>query len=246
MTSPHGTPPTLFFAGTDTDVGKTYVACLVTKVIAERGRVVGVYKPVASGCREVDGVRIADDAVALAGAAGCPDAMDVVCPQRFLAPLAPPAAAAAEGRGVDSDLLFRGADAWAGNCDALIIEGAGGLFSPLADGVLNIDLALKFDGCKLIIVAANRLGAIHQTLATIAAARHRGLNPDGVILCDPTGQTDGSIDGNADQIARYTDVPILAVVPYQSLDADCVDAGSFDDVLGGLAFTNFIDALFMQ
>ena len=98
----------LFVTGTDTAVGKTYVtahswlACWRPK-----GHKVGVYKPVASGCRR-DGDRlISDDAVALWEAAGRPGDLEHVCPQRFEAPLAPHLAAQAEGRQLDTDLLER-------------------------------------------------------------------------------------------------------------------------------------------
>lgn len=226
-------PPTLFFAGTDTDVGKTYVAALVAASLYRGGHRVGVYKPAASGCRDESGVRIADDAVALWNAAGQPRTIDDVCPQKFLAALAPTSAAAAEGTIVDAELLRRGADVWMLESDVVIVEGAGGMFSPLADGVLNIDLIKKFVTPSVFIVAADRLGAIHQTLATIHASRSQGVDPVGVILCDPTGNADASTQTNAQQIAAYTDVPIIERIDH------------FADSLSPAA-TKFIDALFMQ
>lgn len=240
LSSQHPTPPTLFFAGTDTDVGKTFVACAVASAFHRSGKRVRVYKPVASGCRDENGTRVADDATALWQAAGCLDPIEQVCPQKFLAPLAPPAAAQAEGACVDAALLHRGADAFGGRCDLLIVEGAGGLFSPLAEGLLNIDLVKQFDGAKLVIVAANRLGAIHQTLATIEAARHRGLNPAALILNDTTGTADSSSQTNGSQIMQFTNVPILAELPYRHFESAGVS--SSDDFLSA----KFIDALFMQ
>jgi len=210
----HPTPPRLFFAGTDTDIGKTYVAALAARLLSQSCRV-GVYKPVASGCQIEGDQRIADDAVKLWEAAGRPRKLDDVCPQRFIAPLAPPEAAAKEGRTVDSTRFQRDADDWSEHCDRLIVEGAGGLFSPLADGVLNIDVAIALQA-KLIIVAANRLGVIHQTLVTCEAAIHRGLDPAGIILSDPLGQPDESVAGNQAQIERYTRIPILGVVSHQA------------------------------
>lgn len=210
----HRTLTTLFFAGTDTDVGKTYTASLVARHLKQAGRRVGVYKPVASGCREVDASLVADDAVALWEAAGCPRSLDEVCPQRFIEPLAPPEAAAAEGKMVDAGLLRRGAVCWEEDCDLLIVEGAGGLLSPLADGVLNIDLVKQFETATLLIVAANRLGAIHQTLATCAAAVHHGVKPGGILLCDSMGGAEKSTQSNAVQIARYCEVPVLGSIPF--------------------------------
>lgn len=229
----HPMPPTLFFAGTDTDVGKTYVAALVAASLYRAGHRVGVYKPAASGCRDEAGVRIADDAVALWNAAGKPRTIDDVCPQKFLAPLAPPPAAVAEGTIVDAELLRHGADVWMLDSDVVIVEGAGGMFSPLSDGVLNIDLIKQFARPRVIIVAADRLGVIHQTLATIHASRFQGVEPVGVILCDPVGNADRSTQTNAQQIAAYTDVPVIERVDHL---ADSLSSSA----------TKFIDALFMQ
>lgn len=204
----------LFFAGTDTEVGKTYVAALVARFLVRNGKRVGVYKPVASGCRLENGERIAEDAVELWRAAGKPQSLDDVCPQRFLAPLAPPEAASAEGSSVDPALLVSGIDVWKSGYDVVIVEGAGGLFSPLADDVLNIDLALNLSA-DVVLVAANRLGVIHQTLSTCEAAASRGVEIKGIILCDVVGIPELSQSSNAEQIRRYCKVPILASVSYR-------------------------------
>lgn len=216
---PHPTPTKLFFAGTDTDVGKTYAASLVAQMLRNEGKNVGVYKPVESGCREVDGKRIAEDAISLWEAAGRPRSLAEVCPQQFLAPLAPPEAASAEGKRVDEDLLLSGILPWEADADVLIIEGVGGLFSPVADGILNVDLARQLEA-MLIIVSANRLGAIHQSLATCAAASHHGVEPSGIILCDSTGASELSAASNARQIARFSQVPILASIPFGGNEDD--------------------------
>tara|TARA_R110002049_G_scaffold27321_2_gene93976 strand:+ start:35557 stop:36252 length:696 start_codon:yes stop_codon:yes gene_type:complete len=216
----------LFFAGTDTDVGKTFTASLIAQWFHQHGPgPVGVYKPVASGCRRDGSQLVADDAVKLWQAAGCPRTLHEVCPQRFKAPLAPTQAARLEGKSVDLGLLRSGAQCWESESEPLIIEGAGGLMSPLADGVLNIDLAKQFDGIKLIVVAANRLGVIHQTLATCAAAKLAGLPPAGVILCQVEREADQSTERNADEIRRYTDVPLLGSVGYGAVSDDVAFAG---------------------
>ncbi|MCG8649736.1 MAG: dethiobiotin synthase [Pirellulales bacterium] len=210
----HRTCETLFFAGTDTEVGKTYVASLVAAALRQRGHQVGVYKPVASGCRDQVGSRVADDAVSLWQAAGRPRQLDDVCPQKFIAPLAPPAAAQMEGVQVDASLLRRGADIWEQCSDVLVVEGAGGLFSPLAEGLLNIDLVRQFNAAKLVIVTADRLGVIHQTLAVCEAARHRGIEPHAIILSSLSETTELSSATNQQQISTYTSVPVLGRVAF--------------------------------
>src|SRR5262245_13092470 len=75
----------LFVVGTDTGVGKTYVAARIVAALAEEGLRVGVYKPAASSCRRIGRALVSDDAVALWRAAGEPGTLKAVCPQRFAA-----------------------------------------------------------------------------------------------------------------------------------------------------------------
>ena len=125
--------PGLFITGTDTGVGKTYVAGLIARSLAASGRRVGVYKPAASGCLRQDGTLVSDDAVALWNAAGRPGELERVCPQRFAAPLAPHLAARAEGKALDAALLRQGLEYWRERSEIVLVEGAGGLMSPLGE-----------------------------------------------------------------------------------------------------------------
>ena len=203
----------LFFTGTDTDVGKTHVASLAAAELRHSGSCVAVYKPVASGCHEVDGKRISGDGLALWEASGRRDDPDAVCPQRFLASLAPPQAAAAEGTRVDEEQLLRGFDRVAAGAEFVLVEGAGGLLSPLSDDWLNSDLAARIGG-QLVIVAANRLGAIHQVLSTVLSAKALGLPVLGIVLSHTTPIADPATDSNAEAIRRWTGTPLLADIPF--------------------------------
>lgn len=213
----------LFITGTGTEVGKTYVAALIAKQLVAEGVRVGVYKPVASGCHRREGELVSDDAVALWEAAGRPLTLDAVCPQRFEAPLAPHLAARAEGKRVDGEWLRSGLDIWRDTCDVVLVEGAGGLCSPLADDAtedtddtLNADLVMEF-GFPLVIVAANRLGAINETLLSVmAACRLANINRDqktaGVVLNDASARGDSSRASNASEISKRMGPPLLGCV----------------------------------
>ena len=173
----------LFVTGTDTDVGKTAVAVALVRGLMRdglrSGLRVGVYKPVASGVPP--GGAAGSDVARLWEAAGRPLSMEAVCPQMFSAMISPPRSARAEGRRVDDALLRSGFDAWRDVSDIVIVEGAGGLFSPLGDATLNIDLARDLD-LPLVVVDAARLGAIGRTLAVVRAARAEGLRVAAVVL----------------------------------------------------------------
>jgi dethiobiotin synthetase len=209
-------PPGLFITGTSTEVGKTHVAAMIARALVATGRRVGVYKPVASGCREEHGERIADDAVLLWEAAGRPGELDRVCPQRFLAPLAPSRAAALEDRRVDAALLRSGLDYWRATSDMILVEGAGGLMSPLSDDDYNLDLAAAFD-FPLVVVAANELGVINATLQTLITARAKapGLPIAGVVLNQTARrERDASLATNTEELAARCEAPLLATVAY--------------------------------
>ena len=215
-------PRGLFFTGTDTGVGKTYVAALVARTLAAQGRRVGVYKPAASGCRGEGDTLVSDDAVALWNAAGRPGELDRVCPQRFLAPLAPHLAARAEGARLDAELLRQGIDYWRDRSDVILVEGAGGLMSPLGEDEYVADLTYDF-GFPLVIVARNALGTINQTLQTLitAAAFRDGLPVAGIVLNSPSPPSgDPSTATNRQELQARAGAPILAEVAYQ---AECFD-----------------------
>ena len=156
----------LFITGTSTEVGKTYVTALIAKTLLEQGRTVGVYKPVASGCDEQNGQLASEDATQLWEAAGKPGELEFVAPQRFIAPLAPHRAAAQEGREIDEALLVDGLKYWQERSEIVLVEGAGGLMSPMSTNLYCADLAasLKF---PLVVVAANVLGVINLSLIHI-------------------------------------------------------------------------------
>jgi dethiobiotin synthetase len=206
----------LFITGTGTGVGKTYVAALVAKSLHSVGKRVGVYKPVASGCELRDGKLQSPDAVALWEAAGRPGTHDRVCPQTFAAPLAPHLAARAEGRRVDEVLLRTGLEFWCESCDIVLVEGAGGLMSPVSDDDYNADLADEF-GYPLVVVAANALGTINATLQTLIVADtfRDGLEIAGIVLNTPRlAASDPSVDSNADELVRRSAPPLLAEVKH--------------------------------
>lgn len=210
----------LFVAGTDTAVGKTYVAAIIARRLHAEGHRVGVYKPAASGCRREGGEVVSDDALELWHAAGQPGDLEAVCPQRFLAPLMPHLAAQAEERRVNAVELRRGLDAWKGCSEVMVVEGAGGLLSPLSEQDYVIDLAREF-GFPLVLVAANRIGVVNQVLSALfVAEQYRGGLPvAGVVLnCLDRAEDDPSVESNLSEIARRARVPVLGEVAYQAGD----------------------------
>ncbi|HEY1598798.1 MAG TPA: dethiobiotin synthase [Pirellulales bacterium] len=216
----------LFITGTDTGVGKTYVTALIARALKSSGHRVGVYKPVASGCEPSDDSLVSDDAFTLWQAAGKPGSLEEVCPQRFRAPLAPHLAARAEDRSVDAALLRSGLDVWLASSDIVLVEGVGGLMSPVSDDDYVADLACEF-GFPLLVISRDALGTIHQTLTTLitAATIEAGLNVAGIILNElPSSAGDPSIARNRAELEARAVAPVLAKVgPHAEEFAEQVD-----------------------
>ncbi|MEE8450476.1 MAG: dethiobiotin synthase [Thermoguttaceae bacterium] len=212
--------PGLFVTGTDTEVGKTYVAALIARSLAASGYRVGVYKPAASGCWLEAGVLVSDDAVTLWEAARRPGDLQHVCPQCFAAPLAPHLAAREEGRRVDEALLRDGLKYWQDRSDIVLVEGVGGLMSPMGDDEYVADLAHDL-AMPLIVVSRNVLGTINQTLQTLITASvfRDGLTVAGVVLNEfDVSEEDISRKTNRAELAARCIPPLLTEVAPDAKD----------------------------
>ena len=227
--TPHRATPSrsrcagLFVVGTDPAVGKTFVAARIAAALQREGLRVGVYKPAASGCRREGQTLISDDALALWEAAGQPANLDAVCPQRFAAPLAPHLAAKEERKEIDSQLLRQGIEFWRRRSDIVVVEGAGGLMSPIGERDYVADLAEEF-GYPLVVVVPNRIGAINGTLLTLiaAAARPKPLPIAGIVLNDvlPPNNGDPAVRSNRLELEARCVPPVLAQLGHHATDFD--------------------------
>lgn len=199
----------VFITGTDTGVGKTWIGTALAHVLSQRGLRVRVRKPVESGClADSDGLR-PQDAIALHEASGSHEPLERVCPYRLEAPLSPERAAALEGLPLSLERLVNGCKAGVAKDDFLLVEGAGGFCSPLTADGLNADLALAL-GLPVLLVTADRLGAIHQVLVTAEAIQRRGLTLAGVVLNQVAPASDTRMDNAAD-LARWLGQEVVAV-----------------------------------
>jgi len=198
----------LFVTGTDTGVGKTFVACALATALRQRGRRVAVMKPVETGVE--DGPA---DALALRAAAADPAPLDDICPYRLRAPLAPAVAARLEGVTIDVARLVALVARRRQEADMLLVEGAGGLLVPLDERTTWAELAVR-TGLPLLIVGANRLGTVNHCALTARVAAAAGLAVHGFVLSQPAAETDASAATNAETIATLTGLRCLRVLPH--------------------------------
>ena len=192
--------------GTDTGVGKTVIAVALLSMLRRRGLRVAAMKPVETGV--LPGAQT--DAARLLAAAGAEDRLDDVGPLAYAEALAPLVAAGRAGRPVHVDTLDVVLGRLAAKRDAIVVEGAGGLLVPLTEEVSYATLFARWR-LGLVIVAANRLGAINHVLLTVQAARAAELQVRGVVVNDGAGTVaDLATATNAAALARLLPgVPVL-------------------------------------
>ncbi|MGH6965848.1 MAG: dethiobiotin synthase [Phenylobacterium sp.] len=179
----------VFIAGAHTDVGKTFVACGLLRAAREAGLSVEALKPVASGFDPGDWND--SDPGRLLQALGRPlseTELDAMTPWRFTAPLAPPMAARLEGRslGLPEIAEFCQARAAESRAGLLVVEGVGGVMSPIAEQVTALQLmsALHY---PVVLVGGSYLGAISHTLTALEVLRSRGLTIVGLVISQSRG-----------------------------------------------------------
>jgi dethiobiotin synthetase len=197
-----------FVTGTDTGVGKTRVGCGLAAALRTRGVDVGVLKPVETGVGE-DGPA---DAIALRAAAGSSDPLEDVCPQRFALPAAPTVAAAAEDRRVDLGAVLAAFGRIAARHDFVLVEGAGGLLVPAAEGASMADVASQL-ALPLLVVARGALGTINHTLLTLEAAAARRLDVLGVVISHADGELSPADSANLVALRTALGPRLLGEVP---------------------------------
>jgi len=203
----------IFVTGTDTNVGKTWIAAGLTAALRQRGLKAGYFKPVQSGCPAEGGRLIPTDARLARELAALPESLDLLTPIALRLPLAPGVAAAREGVKVDLERVAASFRELAERYNFLVVEGAGGLYVPLVDTkFLVLDLA-RWLQLPLLVVARAGLGTINHTALTVLAARHAGLVVAGVILNRGSATPGLAEQTNPAVIEALTGVSILGKVP---------------------------------
>jgi dethiobiotin synthetase len=201
----------IFITGTDTGVGKSIASAAIALLLQRQGRSVGVMKPVTSGCLELDGRLVSQDAELLGFAAGITLTPDCT-PYLFRAPVAPSIAASQEGARIDFGVIRDAYLRLAAQYDYLIVEGAGGLMVPLAGGLLMSDLAAHL-GLPVAVVARPGLGTVNHTLLTTFSARNLGLEVKGVIINQYPEFPDQAAEYAPHLIASLCGAQLLGVFP---------------------------------
>ena len=204
-----------FITGSDTDVGKTYIGCELIRQLRTMKQSVEVRKPAESGCViDGSGNLIPADANRLWQANNHEQDIERIAPFRFKAALAPHRAARLEGKRLELGDLIKACER--DNDDHLLfVEGAGGFYSPLAEGALNADLASALQ-LPVVVVVNDRIGAVNQALMTIQSVESRHLKVAAVIMNQVEPDHEADMD-NASDLREHCDYAVFECTHGQSL-----------------------------
>ena len=161
-----------FITGTDTGVGKTYVACkLIQQYVALGYKVIGM-KPVAAGCDWVDGEWINDDVLKLEAVSNVKAPRALINPYSFKEAIAPHLAAEIAGVEMKLDVLMNAFNELSKLADIVIVEGAGGFLVPINQHETFADLVILLN-IPVVLVVGIKLGCINHALLTVEAIKAR-------------------------------------------------------------------------
>ena len=193
----------VFVTGSNTGVGKTTVAIEIVRHISKT-RDVKVRKPVETNCEIREQVFIPKDAIALSAACQLQEPLNKVCPYCFEAEASAEIASADSGEKLTLKELVL---ACKSDVDKsfVLVEGAGGLYSPIAEAALNVDLAIELQ-LPLLIVVLDELGAISQALLTLEAARKNKLT----VACVVLNVVRRNNLSNKEALTAYTKTPVIS------------------------------------
>ena len=189
--------------GSNTGVGKTTVAIEIVRFLSQK-QDLKVRKPVETGCSDGDTANGPKDAILLSEACTQKEPLSLVCPYRFELEASAESASNKAGEGLSlEDLIKACLENTKGSF--VLVEGAGGLYSPIAKMALNSDLAAALR-LPLVIVIEDELGAISQALLTINAAEKSNID----VLCIVLNQISKNSLSNREAICAYTKTPVIS------------------------------------
>ena len=209
----------IFVTGTDTGVGKTFVAAAILKASRDRAVDAVPMKPVQTGAEKRGKTLIAPDleyCLAAAGLQPNADERRLMVPYLYEPACSPHLAGRMAGRYADISVIQQNAKALLRRRQALVIEGAGGIMVPLNEKETTLDL-MKNLGYPVILVSRIGLGAINHALLSINTLNTAGLRLLGVVFNQaepPLPENRFIEEDNPRAVAEFGKVSILGNIGY--------------------------------
>ena len=204
-------PQSCFIIGTDTNVGKTYVASRIIQQFVNDGyKTVGM-KPIASGCEvNTNGDLINEDVTALSKASNIQAPLNLINPYRFAPAIAPHIAASLAGVEVGIPEILKAYESLKNQAEIVVVEGAGGFLVPINQTQTLADLAVQLK-LPIVLVVGMQLGCINHALLTVDAIQARGLTLAGWVAnqIDPLMVM---FEENVESLSERISAPLLSTV----------------------------------
>ena len=201
-----------FITGTDTDVGKTYIASTLVKHFCQQGLQAVGMKPVAAGAELVNGRLLNSDVIELIQASNVDADLALINPYVFAPAIAPHIAAEQAAIKVSLDNIQQSFDALQAKADVVVVEGVGGFRVPINRQETMADLAVKLN-LPVILVVGVRLGCINHALMTAGSIRAAGLNLVGWVA-NRIDQNMPAIEENIATLKAMIKAPCIADVAW--------------------------------
>jgi dethiobiotin synthetase len=203
----------IFVTATDTSVGKTTIAAGLIGYLKRQGIDIGVMKPVASGAMECDtGKLISQDAEMLVKFSGATDPWEWINPYCLSTTATPALAAKIEGITIDLDVIRDDFIKLSNKHEFVVVEGAGGVMSPLFEQLVMLDLISLLE-LPTLIVARSSLGTINHTLMTYHCLKMRQVDVVGFMLNRFPRSPNLAESTNAELISRVGGLDFLGSIP---------------------------------
>ena len=211
-----------FVSGTDTDVGKTWVAAGLARAIRNMGVDIGVMKPFAAGTAKETGYK-SEDVQILTNAAKVNDPEDLVNPQFFPIPAAPYTAMKMSDilEKVNTDLVLQNYKKLSEIHECILVEGMGGIMTPILKNYFITNLINDLN-LETILVTRNRIGTLNHTIMTCQMAKKYGIRIKGIIINEI--DLDGyAVDVLKDDLEDINGITVLGSIPFfNTLDVDLI------------------------
>jgi len=201
-----------FITGTDTGVGKTVITASLAACLKKRGIDVGVMKPIATGVPQKNGFK-SSDVTLLSNAASVNDSEEEINPVFIPLPSSPYDACKILNHTFDINVIFDKFEKLLKKHQILLVEGIGGIMTPLSNNYFVADMVKKM-GLETIIVARSTLGTLNHTMMTFRICRQYEIPVKGIIVnyYDEKGM---EAERNSPMtIHEITGIPILGVLPF--------------------------------
>lgn len=217
-----------FVTGTDTEVGKTVASSALLQAARLQGFITAGYKPVASGSEMMpEGLRNSD-ALALQRYSSLPLAYQAVNPYTFAEATSPHIVSADEQRPIDFAVLSAGLRLLEEEAEWVLVEGAGGWFTPLSDEHTFADWVTK-EQLPVILVVGVKLGCINHAMLTAQAVKQAGLRLAGWIANDVVAPGKRHQEYLA-TLKNVLPAPFLGEIPWLAEGAENAETGRYLDL----------------